>query len=681
MYRQNYLRVSLLASILLTFIDICIAQEHNTKDSMLNEVVITSSKINGDAEIGTNFQTLDNKRISLVQGRTLPESFGVLPGLFIQKTNHGGGSPFLRGLTGNQTLTMIDDIRYNNSTYRYGPNQYINTIDIFTIENIQAQGGSGAVEYGTDALGGTLLFYTNEPNYSPDKNKFMFNVLGRIVSQDMEYSLRSEAQFSGRKFGILVGHTTRQFGDLYGGKDTGKQSPTGYRERDYNLKIKYKLSKTADLILNSQRVNQYDVPLFHKVKLENFQYNKFDPQSSQIHYARLIKTFENKFFKKIEFTTSIQNKKEQRVYKKNGTWLNTEEKDQVLTEGVTMKLSSNFTKFWSAKSGVEFYRDKVNSKTTKNNEATLTSEVVRGLYPDNSIYNSTSIYTIHYLKYRHLAMQAGTRYNAFNITIPIKEINNNEKIKLTPSSLVYNVGATYNFTNKHAFYASFNKGFRAPNIDDMGSLGIIDFRYEVPNYNLKPETSYQTEIGYRWVGEKIIFHASLYNIELQNLIARIKKEGEIINGYNVYIKENQQRARIRGVEFSFDYRLSKSFSFYTNGTYLQGQNKTANEPMRRIPPLNGRTILAYNRDRINTQLEFAYADKQDRLAKGDIDDNRIPKGGTPGWSVINIHASYELKWATLYVGLNNLLNKDYRMHGSGVNAMGRSIMATVQFGL
>ena len=66
------------------------------------------------------------------QFRTTPESLVGTTGVFIQKTNHGGGSPFIRGLTGNQTLILIDGIRVNNSTFRYGPNQYFNTIDDHT---------------------------------------------------------------------------------------------------------------------------------------------------------------------------------------------------------------------------------------------------------------------------------------------------------------------------------------------------------------------------------------------------------------------------------------------------------------------------------------------------------------------------------------------------------------------
>ena len=38
--------------------------------------------------------------------RTTPEALMGVNGVFVQKTNHGGGSPFVRGLTGNQTLII-----------------------------------------------------------------------------------------------------------------------------------------------------------------------------------------------------------------------------------------------------------------------------------------------------------------------------------------------------------------------------------------------------------------------------------------------------------------------------------------------------------------------------------------------------------------------------------------------
>ncbi|MCK6693986.1 MAG: Plug domain-containing protein, partial [Thermoanaerobaculia bacterium] len=105
---------------------------------------------------------LGEKTIRRQQYRTAPEALQATPGVFVQKTNHGGGSPFLRGLTGNQTLLLIDGIRLSNATFRYGPNQYFNTLDVFSIERFEVLRGSGSVQYGSDALGGAIQAFSRE---------------------------------------------------------------------------------------------------------------------------------------------------------------------------------------------------------------------------------------------------------------------------------------------------------------------------------------------------------------------------------------------------------------------------------------------------------------------------------------------------------------------------------------
>jgi outer membrane receptor protein involved in Fe transport len=113
--------------------------------------------------------------------------------------------------------------------------------------------------------------------------------------------------------------------------------------------------------------------------------------------------------------------------------------------------------------------------------------------------------------------------------------------------------------------------------------------------------------------------------------------------------------------------------------YTYGQNKTRNEPLRRIPPFNGRLRSTYTNSRWFAAAEFWFASKQNRLAQGDKDDNRIPPGGTPGFNVFNASVGYELKKIRIQTGLQNLFNKDYRTHGSGINGYGRSAWLHIQF--
>jgi outer membrane receptor protein involved in Fe transport len=255
------------------------------------------------------------------------------------------------------------------------------------------------------------------------------------------------------------------------------------------------------------------------------------------------------------------------------------------------------------------------------------------------------------------------------------------KTNLTPSALVGNLGILRKMNSKSNLFISFNTGYRAPNIDDLGTLGIVDFRYETPNFNLKPEYSFQYQAGYKFLGENLRGDFFVYRNKLYNLITRNRIGDETIEGYPVYRKENSERAYIQGVETAWDLTLTNSLILYATITYTYGQNITKNEPVRRIPPLFGRLALHYSNKHWRMNVEWLAAGKQDRLAQGDKDDNRIPVGGTPGWNIFNINSGFDWKFLTIDLSMKNLLNKDYRYHGSGINGFGRSLFLTLQINL
>jgi outer membrane receptor protein involved in Fe transport len=150
-------------------------------------------------------------------------------------------------------------------------------------------------------------------------------------------------------------------------------------------------------------------------------------------------------------------------------------------------------------------------------------------------------------------------------------------------------------------------------------------------------------------------------------------DGQIISGYQVYQKENSEKAKLKGIEAELNWQVVNSLNIYGGVSFAHGDNLTKNEPLRRVPPLNGRVMSTYRMSNFFACAELLFSCKQDRLAQGDKDDNRIPKGGTPGWKVLNMYAGYKLSKLRFNFGIQNFFNKDYRTHGSGINGVGRSI--------
>ena len=651
-------------------------------DSIFNqslaEVVISANRFSSlRFNTPEAIELLKSKTMERNQLRSAPEALSVTPGVFVQKTNHGGGSPFVRGLTGNQTLLLIDGIRLSNATVRYGPNQYFNTIDVFSLDKIEVLRGGGSVQYGSDAMGGTIQAFSRDAVLT-EKPEWGSTLFTRFATQGMEQTMHAGVDFGSKNAAFTGGVSWRNFGDIMGGDTTGRQSPNGYTELDYDLKGKIRLSSSSKLTVAYQDVHQADVDVYHKVALENYAINKMDPQNRKLAYARLNQELKTGIWKSATFTASLQNTEEGRISQKNGSNTLRTENDKVRSLAFSAEALTTNGEVWSANSGVEVYNDLVNSTRFDTDLSNNVSVPKRGLYPDASTVTSIAAFTLHSFDLPEWIFTAGARFNTYIINVDDETIG---ETTLTPSALVGNIAIMRKLNTTSNIFISANTGFRAPNIDDLGTLGIVDFRYETPNFDLKPEQSFQYQLGYKYDGEKLRGEIFLYRNELYNLIVRNRVEGDSIEGYPVYQKENVERAYIQGFETSFDYAVNTAWSVAGSLTYTYGQNITKNEPARRIPPLFGRLLIEYNKPNWWCNIEWLAAAKQDRLAQGDKDDNRIPDGGTPGWNIFNINTSYTWRFLEAGIRIQNLLNKDYRYHGSGVNGYGRSALLSLKISI
>lgn len=639
---------------------------------ILNEVIIQSFKQKSSLQqLPYSIQVVKKNELQQTNGRTLPESMMYLPGVMVQKSNHGGGSPFIRGLTGNQSLIVIDGIRLNNSIFRYGPNQYMNLIEPDLIDRVEILKGSGAVQYGSDALTGVIHLTTNQLSFR-DKPRWNASLNSRFTNRAMEKSLRPTIGYQAKNISIQAGGAFKQFGDLFAGGEIRRQSPSGYNENSLHLKAMIHLGKGWTLQSNYQQLYQPDVPVFFKYVFENYKTNTSSPIKRSLGYAILKKKFQNRKWNDLTFFVSRQRIDETRKLQKNGSTQLRTEQDAAKTIGMGGELKNTFTSFWNASTGFDIYSDLINS--TRIDQSTMDGSIkpLRGLYPDNARYQIFSIFHLHHIKWKKIQVEAGTRYNRYKAIIEDATLG---RVNMQPTALIFQGGASYQLLKNVFVYGNVSEGFRAPNIDDLGTLGIVDFRYEQPNYELHPEKSLNTETGIKFYNKILQAEASVFKTGLRNLITRIKTN-QTISGYDVYEKENIDRGYIKGAELNANIQISKHLYVKGNLTYLYGQSVTRNEPLRRIPPLTTNLIAAYTFNIHEVGVTYSHADPQYRLAQGDKDDVRIGKNGTAGFNVISLFSKFNFKHFSTQIYLNNLTNTVYKTHGSGIYEMSRSITAS-----
>lgn len=639
-----------------------------TKVKTLEEInIIAFRSVLKNSETTARITSISKKEIKNSNARSLPEFFDGNGNFFLQKTNHGGGSVFLRGLTGNQTLLLIDGIRLNNSTFRYGPNQYLNSINANMVESIEVMSGAGSVQYGSDAIGGLIQIQSISPDFDKKKG-FAFNT--RLVSHKMEKSVNGILNLSKKNFGIVLSASLKNFGDLLGGN--GIQSPSGYNERAFEGKAIWKINKNVSITTAHQTLKQSDVPIYHKIVLENFAVNQISSQIRNLSYIKLKNKTGNKLFSEQELILSYQYNPEERALQKNNSNTLRIENDAIKTKGISLVNISKFSDFWNASSGLEIYSDRVNS--LREDFTNKQKVLKRGLYPNGSKYLNQAIFSLHQLKLNSTIFNAGLRWNTVNMEIPDEKLGTS---KVKNAALVYNLSILQKIGKKLNAFTSYNTAFRSPNLDDMGSLGIVDFRYEVPSDQLKPEKSKQIEIGLKLHIKRDNYQLNVFQNQLLNLITREKIIGQLIENYQVYAKLNTGKASIKGIEWSSKTYFNKSIRLETFFTYTYGQDLTKNEPLRRIPPLFGNFSFTFEKKGFSVKPALALASAQKRLAQGDKDDNRIGPNGTPGFTVFNLSSAYNFKKITINLNMLNLTNQTYKTHGSGIFAYGRSAFLTI----
>jgi outer membrane receptor protein involved in Fe transport len=610
--------------------------------------------------------------------RTAPEALTNQPGIWVQKTTHGGGSPVIRGLVGNQILLLVDGIRLNNSTYRYGPNQYLSGIDPGMTDRIEAVRGSGSVLYGSDALGGVVQVLSKTPSFSEDGLRALGRVSGQWMSGGMEASGRADLELAGERVAFLAGFSERHYGDVIAGGDLGTLSPTGYGARTADAKLLLRTGSFGLLTAAFQHSTQDDVPRYDQVALGGYSTNNYDPQTRQLAYLKWETFSTNRWVQSFRATGSFDRSVEGLFARKSGSARIRTQRDEVGTFGFVAEVTSAPLPGWQAQAGVELYAGGVDSSATETDTASDTSSALRGSYADGSNSWSLAAFTNHQVQWNGFRVSAGVRFNAVAVAVEDALFGNQD---VRSAALVGQVGVLYDLAPWLRAVLSGNTGFRAPNVDDLSRFGAVESTvFEIPSSSLAPERSRTVEAGLKLSGKNAFGAVTAYQTHLSGLIDRVPATyggSDVVDGRNVYQKQNVGEALIRGIEAEADVSISPRLRASGSLTWTWGENRNTGTPMRRIPPLFATAGLLY-RHAAGWWLkgELATAGEQDRLSPGDRSDFRISSrlvdGIMPGWTCWNLHAGTQIRSVRIQATLQNLFDEAYRVYASGVDEYGRS---------
>jgi hemoglobin/transferrin/lactoferrin receptor protein len=639
----------------------------------------------------------------LYQSRTLPEALGEVPGVLVQKTSSGQGSPFIRGFTGFRNVLLIDGIRLNNSVFRDGPNQYWNTVDTFAASRIEVLKGPASVLYGSDAVGGAVNVLSDIPGAT--KPGFSPRVLYRYSNAESSDTIRGDLTYVDDRLRATGGYTYKAYGDVEGGGSVGVQPRTGYDEQAANARVEYELSSRRTLLLGYQYVNQDDAWRTHRTIYGNGWNGttigtdrelSFD-QQRQLGYVQLRQADPGPFADKMIASASYQSQGEDQHRIRSNL-----RSDELGFDVYTTGLWVQFDKQWGRTRlmyGADYYGDDVTSYNVEYNaDGSIRRVHAQGPVADDATYDLTGLFVQAIVQATpKVALTLAGRYTW-------AAVDANE-VEDPVTFAVYKVSDDWdNFSGSARLsfmpltdgpwnlFAGISEAFRAPNLSDLTRLDTArSGELETPSPGLEPETYLSWEAGVKFQGERFAAEAAYFNTDGTDVIIRTPT-GQAIAGLREVTKTNAADSNVNGIEWRFSYQVMEPLSLYTDGMWIDGWQEsfpsatttdTVREPIDLLTPAMWRfgARWAAVSPRLQVDLMVEHVSEQDKLSARDIaDTQRIPPGGTPGYTTLNLRSEWRVRnGLALSLALDNLTDEEYRVHGSGVNEPGRNLIASLSW--
>ena len=731
----------------------------------------------------------------------LPQALREEPGVLVQQTTTAQGSPFIRGFSAQRIVYLMDGVRFNTSTFRTGATQYLSWINPAIVDRLEVVRGPSSVQYGSDALGGTVNVLSLTPQLGSAGRQTSGSLEGKFGSADLSGGVDAIMLVQTPSASVRFGGASRAIGELRTGRgldshsaltrflglpsrtlyaslpDTGFVQSGGYAAAT--------LKAGADATVNAVYLHeeQFGVSRYDRIiGGDGWHRSEFEPQRLDFGYVRYQRG-RTGFLDRFSTSFSVNRQQDDRLEQNRPTSQIERQQGHVTAFGYQAQGSWLLGGRHALTFGGEVYDEYIGSGRTLEGPITGAQQAVRPRIPDGTRYTSTGMFvqTASALVPGRLTVRGGLRYGHFLFRTRADPAFGVARERVPANAITFHTGSVVRLTDWINATFTVSRGFRAANAFDLGAIGISGGGFELtpgdaaslgaqigdndgadatttgqPVEGLTPESAIAVEAGLKFRTTRLAASITVFNLELVDIIQRRtiifsdSLVGTTLAGFTVvrqddagraFVREdprpivtrvNVDRARVLGVEADAQLRLNGDWLVATYFSMVNGHELGTDTFLRRMPPPFGGFRVKWEPRQRSFWIEgvttFVFA--QTRLSPGDLSDARIGarrsidsiadffsgtatdiglvQGGrlvatgetldqvqarvlgqasasalftrTPGFIALGARTGWRPR-PNLEVSLiaDNLTDRNYRWHGSGVDAPGVSVQLKTRY--
>ena len=632
----------------------------------LNELVVTG--VTGDTKLKNStapISIVSGKELRQTTSTNIIDAIAKQPGVSQITTGSGISKPIIRGLGYNRIIVMDEGVRQEGQ--QWGDEHGIE-IDPQNVNSVEILKGPASLMYGSDAMAGVLILH-GAPILPEGEMKATISTEYQTNNGLFDYSLN----FAGhQKAFVWDGRFTDKMAHAYKNKYDGYVPGSQFKERAARLMFGFNetwghshitgsVFHQTPSIIEGERDEETGELECTTDDIKT--YSKALPFQQIWHYKAV---WDNSFNLPKGWLKAIfgyqQNQRQE--YEESADDYELYFKLHTMTYDI--RYLSQEWNGWKMSGGVNgMWQQSLN----------LGEET---LIPEYKLFDIGGYATISKTM-DNLTLNGGLRYDNRHIDFHSRNFG----------SVSGSIGAVWNICQHTNLRLNIARGFRAPNMSELGSDGIHEgtLRYEIGNPDLKPEYSWQANLGLDLSSEYLSAQVALFANRIENYIfsKRINKVME--EGFHTY-QYTQGDARLLGFEAGFDLHPIHRVHFQNTFSYVNAQQMNTSEDAKYLPMTpaprwtselkyeithHGHTM--FNNAYVALGLECNLA--QNHYYK--VDDTET---ATPSYTLLSLSAGTDLnihkkKVAELYVTADNLLDCAYQNHLSRLkycdinNATGR----------